>query len=435
MKFKVDNGTIRDAAVSAAGVLLILVILGLMAAVVPAQWTRDVEQTSEGREEAQEAARVFRQIMSKPDRAIPRELLERAEAVGIFPDVVKAAFIFGGRGGDGIVARRTSSGDWSVPVFYNISGASFGPQIGAKKTDYIMLFMNEGALRDLLDDKLELGAGVSVAAGPIGRTAGAGTNLTLDAGILTYSRSEGAFVGASIKGAVLTADNSVNKAIYNLNGSEILDNPERPNKTALPKELRTLMQTLSRYGGTKPPSAMHVGPGSRFMNTAFVSSTNDRPYLQISSQTDLAREIRSELLTMPYYSVFDWIEFDVTRDGLVTLRGSVVSPPDKKSAAERRVASVRGVQRVINNIEVLPLSPSDDRLRERLYREIYSGPLFRYQVGALQQIHIIVDRGHVTLKGFVDSVGDKNIAGIRAKTVSGTFSVDNQLTVDGKALS
>lgn len=157
MKLVVDRQIIRDAAVSAAGVFFVLIMLALMAVTISAQpWIRDVEQLSEGREEAREVARVFDEIMSKPDKAIPRELLERAEAIAIFPDVVKAAFIFGGRGGDGIVARRTSSDEWSVPVFYKITGASFGAQIGAKKTDYVMLFMNDGTLRDLLDDKLDL---------------------------------------------------------------------------------------------------------------------------------------------------------------------------------------------------------------------------------------------------------------------------------------
>ena len=157
MRLVVDRQIIRDAAVSAAGVFFVLIMLALMAVTISAQpWIRDVEQLSEGREEAREVARVFDEIMSKPDKAIPRELLERAEAIAIFPDVVKAAFIFGGRGGDGIVARRTSSDEWSVPVFYKITGASFGAQIGAKKTDYVMLFMNDGTLRDLLDDKLDL---------------------------------------------------------------------------------------------------------------------------------------------------------------------------------------------------------------------------------------------------------------------------------------
>lgn len=231
------------------GLLLIL----SLAVTVPAQQSsqeekrKDSEQIAEGRNESREAEKVFREIMQTPDKAIPRELLERAEAIGVFPNVLKAAFIFGGRGGDGLVIRRTASGNWSAPVFYNMGGASFGPQIGAKSTDYIMLFMNEGALRELLDDKLEFEGDLSFATGPVGRTLGAGTNLTLDAAILTYSRSKGAFVGASIKGAVLNADNNVNEALYNMKARDVLENPGKVNTNRLPSELRDFMNTVTRY--------------------------------------------------------------------------------------------------------------------------------------------------------------------------------------------
>ncbi|MDQ6788192.1 MAG: lipid-binding SYLF domain-containing protein [Acidobacteriota bacterium] len=219
-------------------------------ATVPAQQmmnTKEVrKQQKEGRGEAREAAKVFREIMNVPDKAIPRELLDKAEAIGVFPNVVKAGFIVGGRGGDGVVSRRTATG-WSAPVFYNVGGASFGAQIGAKKTDYIMLFMNEGALRDLLDDKLEFEGDLSFAAGPIGRTVGAGTNLTADAGILVYSRSKGAFIGASIGGAVLTADNSINEAFYNMKAHEVLENPAKVSTATLPRDLTMLNDALMMY--------------------------------------------------------------------------------------------------------------------------------------------------------------------------------------------
>ncbi len=223
---------------------------GLAAISVPAQEKMDAKEIrkhqKEGRDEARDAAKVFREIMNVPEKGIPRELLDKAEAIGIFPNVVKAGFIFGGRGGDGLVSRRTGTG-WSPPVFYNVGGASFGAQIGAKKTDYIMLFMNEGALRDLLDDKLEFEGDLSFAAGPVGRTVGAGTNLTLDAGILVYSRSKGAFVGASIGGAVLTADNNVNRAFYNMKAGAILENPALVSNIGLPRELQSVNSVLSAY--------------------------------------------------------------------------------------------------------------------------------------------------------------------------------------------
>ena len=204
------------------------------------------KQQSEGRKEVREASKVLREIMRVPDKAIPRELLEKAEGIGVFPGVVKAGFIIGGRGGDGVVARRTPQG-WSAPVFYNIGGASFGAQIGAQKTDYIMLFMNEGALRDLLDDKLEFEGNLSFAAGPIGRTVGAGTNLTADAGILIYSRSKGLFAGATIGGAVLTADNSINNAFYGMNAGQVLERPESVNMANVSVDLRAFSDAVRMY--------------------------------------------------------------------------------------------------------------------------------------------------------------------------------------------
>ena len=184
--------------------------------------------------------------MNVPDKAIPRELLEKAEAIGVFPGVGKAGFIVGGRGGDGMSQEQTKNG-WSAPVFYNIGGASFGAQIGAKNTDYIMLFMNEGALQDLLDDKLEFEGNLSFAAGPIGRELGAGTNATLDAGILIYSRSKGLFAGATIGGAVLTADNSINEAFYKMKAFEVLEKPESINLTSISKVLQEFSNTVKRF--------------------------------------------------------------------------------------------------------------------------------------------------------------------------------------------
>lgn len=225
----------------------LLICLSLSAAIAQQPDAKEIrEQQREGRKEVREATRVLREIMRTPDKAIPRELLEKAEGIGFFPSVVKAGFIVGGRGGDGIVARRTPNG-WSVPVFYNIGGASFGAQIGASKTDYIMLFMNEGALRDLLDDKLEFEGTLSIAAGPVGRTLGAGTNLTADAGILIYSRSKGLFAGATIGGAVLTADNSINQAFYGMNAGQVLERPESVSAANQSADLRAFSDAIRTY--------------------------------------------------------------------------------------------------------------------------------------------------------------------------------------------
>jgi len=146
------------------------------------------------------------------------------------------------------------------------------------------------------------------------------------------------------------------------------------------------------------------------------------------SQDRIVKEVRHELLMLPYFGVFDNIAFKV--DGFnVTLLGQVVKPVSK-SDAENAVKHIEGVEKVDNQIEVLPPSPMDDRLRVRLFRAIYQYPaLQRYELGTQKPIRIIVKNGHVTLEGVVDNDADKNLAGIRANGVSGAFSVTNNLQV------
>jgi hyperosmotically inducible protein len=147
------------------------------------------------------------------------------------------------------------------------------------------------------------------------------------------------------------------------------------------------------------------------------------------SQEKIVKEVRHELVMLPYYGVFDNLAYSVDR-GKVTLFGQVTRPT-LKSDAENVVKRLEGVERVDNEIEVLPLSPNDDRIRLAVYRAIFSKPpLQRYQLGAVPPIHIIVKNGNVTLVGVISSGGDKNIAGIAANGVPGVFGVTNNLTVE-----
>lgn len=146
------------------------------------------------------------------------------------------------------------------------------------------------------------------------------------------------------------------------------------------------------------------------------------------SQDRIVREVRHELLMLPYFGVFDYIAFKVEGD-TVTLLGQVVRPV-LKSDAENSIKHIEGVEHVNNQIEVLPPSSIDDQLRIRLYRTIYGDPgLEKYALGVQKPIRIIVKNGHVALEGVVDSQADKDLANIRAKTVPGSFSVDNNLQV------
>jgi hyperosmotically inducible periplasmic protein len=154
-------------------------------------------------------------------------------------------------------------------------------------------------------------------------------------------------------------------------------------------------------------------------------STQDR------TMAYLVKEVRHELLMLPYYSVFDWLEFEAKPDGTVILNGQVTRPT-LKSDAENVVKRIEGVEMVVNQIEVLPLSSNDDRIRRAVYRALfnYGSPLFRYGMGAVPSIHIIVKNGNVTLKGNVSSQADADIANIRARSVPGIFGVKNELAVE-----
>ena len=146
------------------------------------------------------------------------------------------------------------------------------------------------------------------------------------------------------------------------------------------------------------------------------------------SRQNLVREVRHQLVLLPYYSVFDNLAFRVEGDTVI-LEGQVVRPT-LKSDAEAAVKHIEGVGKVVNNIEVLPLSPMDDQIRRAVYRAIFSEPgLSRYAESAVPSIHIIVKNGHVTLEGVVDSEGDKNLVNIRVNSVPNVFSVKNNLVV------
>lgn len=196
-----------------------------------------------------EAAEVLRKIMSVPEKEIPRDLLESAEAVAVCPGVLKAAFIIGGRNGDCVISRRTQKRQWSTPVFYNLTGGSVGPQIGGSKTDYVLLFMNEEALQGLMGDKFEIGGEAEATAGPVGRAASASTNARLSAGILTYARSKGAFLGVALKGVAITPDNDLNEAFYGRKASELVKGRE---DMTVPTQVRALPLALARYSVRLP---------------------------------------------------------------------------------------------------------------------------------------------------------------------------------------
>ena len=232
------------------GELLGLVIVLIASLGVPAmaqqERPRTAKKSLEAAKQAEKAAKVFEQIMATRERNIPRAVLNRAEAVAVFPGVLKAGFIVGGRGGRGVISRRVPDG-WSAPAFFNLVGGSVGLQIGASSTDYVLLFMNEDAVESLLGDKFEIGAEGGAAAGPVGRSASASTDAKLNAQILSYSRSKGAFAGLELKGVVINPDNEDNVQIYGMKARDILTGSDKIEMSKMPAGVRIFPQTLSHY--------------------------------------------------------------------------------------------------------------------------------------------------------------------------------------------
>jgi lipid-binding SYLF domain-containing protein len=182
-----------------------------------------------------EASNVFSEIMATPDKGIPQDLLAKAHCIIIVPGLKSAAFLVGGKYGKGYVScRQNSSTGWSAPGTVRIEGGSFGFQIGASETDLIMLIMNPGGEEKLLSNKFTLGGEASVAAGPVGRTATAQTDVEMHAEILSWSRSQGLFAGLALTGATLRQDLDDNASLYGkrLENRQILTTKVHPTKSA-----------------------------------------------------------------------------------------------------------------------------------------------------------------------------------------------------------
>jgi len=211
---------------------------------------RNTKKARAAAAQSDKAARVFSQIMATREKSIPHDLLDRAEAVAVFPGVIKAGFIVGGRGGSGVISRRVANG-WSAPAFFDLGGGSIGLQIGASSTDFILLFMNENAVDSLLSDKFEIGGEGSVAAGPVGRSASASTDVKLNAQILSYSRSKGAFAGLELKGVVIKPDNEDNLKVYGMTARDILTGANKISMSEMPEGVRIFPETLARYSRRK----------------------------------------------------------------------------------------------------------------------------------------------------------------------------------------
>jgi SH3 domain-containing YSC84-like protein 1 len=191
------------------------------------------------------AAAVLSEVMGAPDKGIPQELLEKAHCIVIVPDLKTAAFVVGGKYGKGYLScRRASGGGWSAPATVRIEGGSVGFQVGGSSTDFIMLVMTERGSQKLLESRFTLGAEGSVAAGPVGRTATAQTDVQMHADILSWSRSRGLFAGVALEGATLRQDLDDNTTLY---GTRLENRDIVTKDVAAPSAAAPLIALLNQY--------------------------------------------------------------------------------------------------------------------------------------------------------------------------------------------
>jgi len=204
---------------------------------------------SDAAKRLQSAAEAFKEVMGTPDKAIPQDLLNRAECIVIVPDLKKGAFIVGGKYGKGFVTcRKKDNVGWSAPGSIRIEGGSVGFQIGGSEMDVFMLVMNDRGMDRLLGDKFTLGGDATVAAGPVGRVAQAETDARLTAEILAYSRARGLFAGIALNGATLRQDDDWNEELY---GKPLKNREIVRGSIPAPKAAALLLRELDRYSSRK----------------------------------------------------------------------------------------------------------------------------------------------------------------------------------------
>jgi lipid-binding SYLF domain-containing protein len=220
-------------------------LIGLPSLLTPTALRADSKEKDE--ERLQNAAQVMKEIINIPDN-IPQSLLDKADCVIVIPSVIKAAFIVGGSYGRGAMTCRSGDsfrGPWGAPTMIALEGGSFGFQLGGQATDFVLLIMNEQGAKGILSSKVKLGADASAAAGPKGRDAEAGTDASMRAEILTYSRARGLFAGISLEGSTVRPDNDSNERVYGrkIDAKDIVLHGAVP----IPAAAQTLTATLNQH--------------------------------------------------------------------------------------------------------------------------------------------------------------------------------------------
>src|ERR1700758_3148587 len=180
---------------------------------VGVSWSQDEKDKSDISKRIEASAKVLDEIMAVPDKAIPDKVMQKAKCVAVIPSMIKIAVGFGGNHGKGVATCRSENG-WSAPAPLTITGGSWGLQLGGQAVDLVMVVMNQAGMEHLLSSKFKLGADASAAAGPVGRDAGADTDIKMKAEVLTYSRARGLFAGVDLSGAAVTQDKDETHLLY-----------------------------------------------------------------------------------------------------------------------------------------------------------------------------------------------------------------------------
>ncbi|MES1940926.1 hypothetical protein T5B8_11821 [Salinisphaera sp. T5B8] len=227
-------------------------ITAFVAAIALLSVTTTALAASEQAQELDDATTVVRQFVDIPENAIPPALLGQAYGIAVIPSVFKAGFIVGGRHGKGVLSVRTADGSWSNPSFISLTGGSIGWQIGASSSDIILVFKTQRSIDKIANGQINLGADAAVAAGPVGRSAGASTNLGFDAEVYSYSRSRGLFAGVSLEGGKISIDREANWLFYDKAGIDAYTILRSSDESSLPQPGQKFVYTLDRY---MPPSS------------------------------------------------------------------------------------------------------------------------------------------------------------------------------------
>jgi lipid-binding SYLF domain-containing protein len=205
------------------------------------------------------STQVLSELMRMPEQNIPTWLMERAYAVAVIPTVIKVGLGIGGRRGKGVLVIRKDTGQWSNPIFINLTGGSFGFQVGVQSTDVVLVFTSKQSIEGIVGGKVTLGADASVAAGPIGRQSSAATDIGLTAQVYSYSRASGLFAGVALDGSAITIDGSSNESFYKKPGilaSEII----RSDAPAAPAPADQFIAAIQRSASGGVPAAPSAAP-------------------------------------------------------------------------------------------------------------------------------------------------------------------------------